>query len=209
MVAAATAWVWTARANLEKTQVFELMRLSARDIAPAGPDPRTGHGLLDIPAALTRPPPAVDPLEPNDDIDHVKAHGIFRVAARPLTAPGRRRATYRARLHSSEDPHDVYRVWVPGRREVTATVRPDANVNAALWAPPTRNVLEQGAERRRHLVASSRQRGGRTEALTVENLTRRGYYAYLDLFLGRRVRSASYTLGITASALPSRPSTRP
>jgi Subtilase family len=208
MVAAATAWVWTVRADLEKTQVFELMRLSARDIAPTGPDPRTGHGLLDIPAALTRAPPAVDPLEPNDDIDHVKAHGIFRAAARPLTAPGRRRATYRARLHSSEDPHDVYRVWVPARRKVTATVRPNANVDAALWAPRTRNVLEQGAERRRHLVASSRLPGGRTETLTVENLTRRGYYAYLDLFLGRRVRLASYTLGITASALPSQPSTR-
>lgn len=208
MVAAATAWVWTVRASLEKTQVFDLMRMSARDIAPTGPDNRTGHGLLDIPAALTRAPPSVDPLEPNDDIDHVKAHGIFRTAARPLTAPGRRRASYRARLHSSEDPHDVYRVWVPARRKVTATIRPNANVNAALWAPGTRNVTEQGAERRRHVVASSGRPGGRTESLVVENLTRRGYYAYLDVFLGRGVRSASYTLGIRARALPSQPSTR-
>jgi subtilisin family serine protease len=208
IVAAATAWVWTARANLDKTQIFDLMRMSTRDISPPGPDNRTGLGLLDIPSALTRAAPTVDPLEPNDDIDHVKAHGIFQAAARPLTAPGRRRATYRARLHASEDPHDVYRVWVPGRRKVTATIRPNANVNAALWAPKTKNVLEQGAVRRRNLVASSSRPGGRTEILFVENVTRKGYYAYLDLFLGRRVPSATYTLGIRASALPSRPSKR-
>lgn len=208
IVAAATAWVWTARMPLEKTQIFDLMRMSARDIAPAGPDTRTGHGLLDIPSALTRPAPPVDPLEPNDDIDHVKAHGIFRAAARPLNAPGRRRATYQARLHSSEDPHDVYRVWVPARRKVSATIRPNANVNAVLWAPGTKNVAEQGAERRRHVLASGSRPGGRRELLEVENLTRKGYYAYLGLFLGRGVRSASYSLGIIARALPSRPSTR-
>jgi hypothetical protein len=208
IVTAATAWVWTARATLDKTQIFDLMRLSARDVSPPGPDSRTGLGLLDIPAALTRAAPAIDPLEPNDDIDHVKAHGIFRVAARPVTAPGRRRATYRARLHSSEDPHDVYRVWVPGRSKVSATVRPNANVNAALWAPRTRNVTEHGALRRRHLVDSSARRGGRREVIEVENETRRGYFAYLDLFLGRGVRSAAYTLGIRARALPSRPNRR-
>lgn len=208
IVAAATAWVWTVRSTLDKTQIFDLMRLSARDVSPPGPDNRTGLGLLDIPAALTRAAPAIDPLEPNDDIDHVKAHGIFRVAARPVTAPGRRRATYRARLHSSEDPHDVYRVWVPGRSKVSATVRPNANVNAALWAPRTRNVAEQGALRRRHLVDSSARRGGRREVIEVENETRRGYFAYLDFFLGRGVRSAAYTLGIRARALPSRPSRR-
>ena len=208
IVAGATAWVWTARPNLDKTQVFDLMRLSARDLAPTGPDARTGFGLLDIPSALVRAAPPVDPLEPNDDIDHVKAHGIFRAAARPLTAPGRRRATYRARLHTNEDPHDVYRVWVPPRRKVSATIRPSANVNAALWAPSTRNVMEQGAVRRRHVVASSRRPGSRSEILSVENITRKGYYAYLDLFLGHRVRSATYSLGIRATALPSRPSRR-
>jgi Subtilase family len=208
IVSAATAWVWTARPTLEKTQIFDVMRLSARDVRPTGPDNRTGQGLLDIPAALTRAPPTVDPLEPNDDIDHVRAHGIFRVAAKPLTAPGRRRATYRARLHSSEDPHDVYRVWVPGRSRVSAVVRPNANVNVALWAPRTRNVDEQGRERRRHLVDASARPAGRTEIVEVENAGRRGYYAYLDAYTGRGVRSATYSLGIRARALPSRTSTR-
>jgi hypothetical protein len=207
-VAAATAWVWTARGSLEKTQIFELMRLSARDVDAPGPDVRTGQGVLDIPRALTHAAPPVDPLEPNDDIDHVKARGIFQAAARPLTRPGRRRASYRARLHASEDPHDVYRVWIPGRRQVTMTIRPSANVNAAVWAPRTRNVLERGAARRRDLVASSSRAGARTEILRIENGTRRGYYAYLDAFPGRGVRTASYSLTIRARALPSRPSTR-
>jgi hypothetical protein len=208
IVSAATAWVWTARPTLEKTQIFELMRLSARDLSPAGPDNRTGQGLLDIPAALARAAPPVDPLEPNDDIDHVKAQGIFRVAAKPLTAPGRRRATYRARLHSSEDPHDVYRVWVPGRSKVSAVVRPNANVNVALWAPKTQNVAEQGRERRRHIVDASSRPGGRAELVEVVNEGRRGYYAYLDAYTGRGMRSAAYSLGIRARALPSRPSRR-
>ena len=208
MVTAAAAWVWTVRGGLDKTQIFELMRASARDVIPTGPDVRTGMGLLDIPAALTRPAPAIDPLEPNDDVDHVKARGIFRLAARPVTAPGRRRASYRARLHAQEDPHDVYRVWIPRRRSVTATIRPSANVNARMWGPRTKNVLERGAARRRDLLMSGTHPGGRTETLRFVNATGRSYYAYLDLFLGRRVRSASYTLDIKARALPSRPSTR-
>jgi hypothetical protein len=81
-------------------------------------------------------------------------------------------------------------------------------VNAALWALGTKNVSEQGADRRRHLVASSGRPGGRRELLRVENPTRRGYFAYLDVFLGRNVRSATYSLGIRARALPSRPSKR-
>jgi Subtilase family len=208
MVTAATAWVWTVRNTLEKTQVFELMRASARDVSPRGPDSRTGMGILDIPSALTRAAPVIDPLEPNDDIDHVKAHGIFRLAAEPVTAPGRRRASYRARLHAYEDPHDVYRVWVPSRSELTARIRPRSNLNAALWALGTKNVSEHGAQRRRHLLTSSARPGGRPEVIRIANETRRGYFAYLDVFLGRRVRSTTYSLEIRSRALPSRRSTR-
>src|SRR5215211_135576 len=193
---------------LDKTQVFELLRASARDVTPPGPDVRTGLGLLNIPAALTRAAPASDPLEPNDDVDHVKARGIFRIAARPVTAPGRSRASYRARLHAQEDPHDVYRVWIPPRSAVSAAVRPNANVDARMWGPRTRNVAENGSARRRDLLASGSKPGGRPETIRVANRTARGYYAYLDLFLARRVSSASYSVGVSSRALQSRPSTR-
>jgi hypothetical protein len=207
-VTAATAWVWTVRNTLEKTQIFDVMRLSARDVDAPGPDVRTGQGVLDIPTALARAAPPIDPLEPNDDIDHVRARGIFQAAARPVTTPARRRGTFRARLHASEDPHDVYRVWIPPRRQVSMTIRPNANVDAVVWAPGTRNVSERGAARRRDLVASASRPGGRPEILRIENTTRRGYYAYLDAFAARGVRSASYSLGIIARALPSQPNTR-
>jgi len=201
MVAAATAWVWTARPGVEKTQLFDLMRYSARDVGAQGVDDRTGFGVLDIPRALTRALPPVDPLEPNDDVDHVKAHGIFRSAARPLTAPGRRRASLRARLHRSEDPNDVYRVWIPGRGEVTATVRPTADVNVSVWTSSTRSVYERGTSRRRDLVALGTRRGGRLEIVRIENERLRGYYAYLDVFPAKGVRSANYLLGVSSRAL--------
>ena len=73
LVAAAAAWVWTVRPRLEKTQLFELMRRSARDIGVPGVDNDSGYGLLDIPAALTRPELPIDPQEPNDDVRYVKA----------------------------------------------------------------------------------------------------------------------------------------
>jgi hypothetical protein len=201
MVAAAAAWVWTARPGIEKTQLFDLMRYSARDIAPQGVDNRTGWGLLDIPHALTRALPSIDPMEPNDDVDHVKAHGIFRSAARPLTAPGRRRAIVRARLHRTEDPDDVYRFWVPAKRVVTARVRPTANVTVFAWRTGTRSVFERGAAKRRDLIASSAGPGGRVETVRIENERKRGYWAYLDVFPARGVRSAQYSLVISSRAL--------
>jgi hypothetical protein len=176
------------------------MRYSARDVGPRGFDTRTGLGLLDIPSALTRRLPPVDPLEPNDDVDHVKAHGIFRTAARALTAPTRRRASLRARIHRNEDPDDVYRVWVPARGSVTATVRPTADLTVAMWAPGTRSVYERCAARRRDLVARRARRGARAETVRLENRTRRGYFAYLDVFPARGVTSATYTLGVQSRA---------
>lgn len=201
MVAAATAWVWTARPGIEKTQLFDLMRYSARDLPPAGPDRRTGWGLLDIPAALVRPLPAIDPMEPNDDVDHVKAHGIFQLAARALTAPGRRRAVVRARVHRDEDPNDVYRFWVPARKVVTARVKPTANVSVSVWKTGTRSVFERGAARRRDLVTTSARPGSRTEVVRVENKGLRGHFAYLDVSAARGTRSARYALEISARAL--------
>ncbi len=131
----------------------------------------------------------------------MKAQGIFRAADRPLTAPGRRRASLRARLHRSEDPDDVYRFWVPRRSVVTATVRPTADVTVAAWRIRTRSVFERGAARRRDLITASARRGGRTETVRLENTLNRGHYAYLDVFPARGVRSAGYSLAISSRAL--------
>ena len=57
IVAAAAAWVWTVRPTLDATQLFQLLRSTARDVGPPGFDPETGYGIVDIPAALAAPAP--------------------------------------------------------------------------------------------------------------------------------------------------------
>ena len=56
------------RPDLEITQVFDLVRFSARDVGPKGFDRGTGFGVINVKRALARKAPRVDPMEPNDDI---------------------------------------------------------------------------------------------------------------------------------------------
>lgn len=128
MVAGAAAWVWTTRSGLDNTQLFDLMRTSARDIGPPGVDNASGYGLLNVPRALTQPALAPDPTEPNDDIVQVKPDGLFGVAQPALTRPNRLTATLRARVDRVEDPRDIYRIYVPARR----TLRVSASGPVAL-----------------------------------------------------------------------------
>src|SRR2546423_859463 len=116
LVAGAAAWVWTRRPELDVTQLFDLMRWSASDIEEKGFDEDTGFGLLNVPAALSDAAPAVDPGEPNEDIYEITAGKLFKDSAAPVTSPGHDGATFEARVDVTEDPEDVYRVWVPARR---------------------------------------------------------------------------------------------
>ena len=147
LVAGAAAAVWTRRPKLEKTQLFDVMRLSARDVGDPGRDPDTGFGILNIPAALRRPAPPIDPQEPNEDIYLVKPDGISRDGHAPLTWPARRSATLHARLDGSEDPVDVYRVWLPERGRLTATVKASRRCHRGRLGSGDRNRLRgrQGA----------------------------------------------------------------
>ena len=85
----------------KNTQIFDLMRWSARDVGAPGFDEDTGFGILDIPNALALAAPAVDPQEPNDDVDLVKPGGLFRAGTAPLTSPSTRSAVAEGapRLH--------------------------------------------------------------------------------------------------------------
>ncbi len=197
LVSGATAWVWTSRPTLDNTQVFELMRASARDIAPPGPDADTGFGMLDIPKALSLPAPASDPQEPNDDIRHVRAGGLFRQATPGLTRPGHSKTNIAARLDATEDLEDVYRVWVPGRRTVTATLRPNGNAQLAAWGPKTKTVFERGPAFKRDLVDLSQKKGSSREVVHLRNTSKRGAYYFLDVFPGRDVRRVAYRLSAT------------
>jgi subtilase family protein len=199
-VSAAAAWAWTARPELEKTQLFEVLRRSARDLPPAGVDSDSGYGMLDIPSLLARPAPPVDPHEPNDDVRHITAGAFTRTATPPLTTSRRVRATLTARLDASEDPEDVYRVWVPARRVVRFTAIAGADVDLDVWKPTTPSVLIEGAARRRFLLGASTRRGNAAERVTVRNRSARGYFAYADVYLRENgPDTAEYRLTISTA----------
>jgi subtilisin family serine protease len=197
IVSGAAAWVWTARSNLDVTQIFDLMRWSARDVAARGFDVDTGFGVLDIPVALTRTAPATDPSEPNDDVALVKPGAAFASGMPPLTTSSAGRAAVSARVDVTDDPDDVYRLWVPAHKSATVTVRGDANVDLDAWAPSTRTVAEKGAALKRHLVAKSRNTGTKADSVVIRNRSSRAAFYYADVFPARNVGNADYRLTVT------------
>jgi hypothetical protein len=200
LVAGASAAVWTRRPTLKNTQLFDLMRWTARDVGPPGWDPDTGFGVLNIPAATSSKAPAVDPQEPNEDIFLVKPKGLFGSGHAPLTAAGHGSAALSARLDSSEDPEDVYRVWVPKKSRVSFSLKPNANVNAAVWGPKTKSVFEKGKALKRDLIVAGVKPGKAVERVAVRNAGP-GAYVYFDAFLGKNVGDAAYTLAIKTARL--------
>jgi hypothetical protein len=198
LVTGATAWVWTARPTLDNTQIFELMRVTATDVANDGFDRDTGFGVLSIPNALTTQAPRKDTKEPNDDIRQVRAGGLFPTAAPPITASNRPRTTFQARMDVTEDPEDVYRVFVPAGRIVRIAVTPDTDVDVDVWKSTASSVFLSGVARRRHLLATSGRDGNAAERVSVHNRTKTGFYAFLDVYLPRNgPLDARYTVTIS------------
>jgi subtilisin family serine protease len=203
LVSAAAAWVATRR-GAKMRQVADLLRSSARDVAPSGWDADTGYGILDIPSALRKPLPAVDPLEPNDDMNQVTAAGLLKREAPALTRPGRARATLRARLDRTEDPVDVYRVFVPARRQLRLRIAPTSNVDIEIFRPNARSCYYQSRSRALHgpLIGGRYGRGTAPETFPVRNRDNKGKYLFACVYKPRDVVSnASYTLSITTTRL--------
>jgi subtilisin family serine protease len=188
MVAAAAAWVWTVHPELDSTQLFDIVRLSAHDLQPTGYDRASGFGMLDIPRALQYPAPTRDPLEPNDDIDQVRPKGVFATGAAPLTTPGRTSTTIRARVDQHEDPRDVYRTYVPAHGSLTART---SGGQVAL------RIFRGGATSVDAPAAAARTSAG---ALTYRAPVHRGGYVYVEVLPQRGVARADYTLRVSARA---------
>jgi hypothetical protein len=198
LVAGAAAWVWTRRPELDVTQLFDLMRWSATDIGSKGFDEDTGWGLLSVPAALSDAAPPVDPDEPNEDIYQIVAGKLFRKAVPPLTSPGHGGATLAARLDVTEDPEDVYRVWVPARRRIAIHVALSGDADVELWDASTPSVFIGGAARRKHLLDGSGNDGDRPENVACRNRGARGTFVFLDVYLPEHGSStATYRVTIT------------
>jgi hypothetical protein len=195
LVSAAAAAVWTLRPTLTSTQLFEVMRRSARDVGKRGWDVNTGYGILNVPAALTRRAPPPDPDEPNEDVYLVRPNGLTRQGKPPLTTQQRPRTTISAQVERREDPEDVYRIFLPAKGRVRVTVRPTANVDLEVWGKRTRTVFERGAAARRDLLGVSAHAGKRFERVTIQG---RGaaQFVYVDVVPNKRVVQASYTLTV-------------
>jgi subtilisin family serine protease len=199
LVSGAAAAVWTLRPKLTNTQIFEVMRRSARDVGARGWDVNTGFGILDVPAALARKAPPSDPEEPNDDVYLVKPNGLTRAGKPALTDLHHPRGTIRASVERAEDPEDVYRVYLPASGKIVVTVRPSANVNLEVWGNHTSTVFERGVAAKRDLYGLSAHSGSRFERVTLQG---RGaaQFVYADVFLPKKGVQASYTLSVAPAA---------
>ncbi|HYX77139.1 MAG TPA: S8 family serine peptidase [Gaiellaceae bacterium] len=199
LVSGAAAAVWTLRPTLTNTQLFEIMRRSARDVGKKGWDADTGYGILNVPAAVARPAPPADPQEPNEDVYLVKPNGLTRAGKTPLTAQRHPRAAIVASLERREDPEDVYRVWLPAKGKVVVAVRPNANVDLELWGSKTKTVFERGAAAQRDLLAASAHPGKRLDRVILKGRGA-GQFVYADVFLPKGGAGASYTLTVAPAA---------
>jgi subtilase family protein len=199
IVSAASAWIATRR-PMHVTQLTELLRATARNVGTPGWDKDTGYGILDISAALRRPLPAVDALEPNDDVNQVKAGGVFKDAAAPLTRPGLERASVRARLDRREDPVDVYRVYVPGQRVVRFRLVPSSNVDLEVFRANAHSCYYKSRRQalREILIGGGYRAGRATETYELRNKRSGGRYYYACAYKPRDVlQTASYSLTLT------------
>ena len=187
IVAAAAAWVWTVRPTLTVSQIADLLRRSARDIMTPGFDSASGWGIVDIPAALAAPTPPPDTAEPNDNIDQVKPGKLFQAGEPPLTTPARPGTRISGSIDVTEDPRDLYRIWVPPNKVVRVAVSAGGRAAARIWGPQTVSVNEGLAARRRDLRGTS-VRGGK-----------KGFAAYVEVLLTGRAANAAYVLSLTAA----------
>ena len=187
IVSAAAAWVWTLRPTLTVSQLADVLRESAREIGPPGFDNASGWGIVNIPASLAAPAPPTDPEEPNDDVAQVKPGKLFALGEPPLTTTAKPSNRISATINVSEDPDDLYRIWVPAHKTVRATVAGGGVAATRIWGPQTVSVNEGIAARRRDLKGQSITAGTK------------GFSAYVEVLLTSRSGDARYVLSVTAS----------
>ena len=179
IVAAAAAWLWTVRPELDASQVAEILRRSARDIEARGFDAASGHGVLDMQAALSFPTPSPDSAEPNDNV----------TTAAALTTRAQPAGSTSGRVIAREDARDVLRVWLPASGRFTATVSADARVTLELFRGGTRTVVSASAANRLARASASARAG-------LSYTARRAQAAYLVVSPAAGVRTAAYELAV-------------
>ena len=128
-----------------QAQIFQLVLQSAHDVGAPGFDSASGFGMVNIPAALAAAPPAVDPQEPNDDIDQIKPGGALR--RRPAAA---------------DDDGQAFRSASPGASTRRGPARPVPHLGSGA---PRRACARRGRRRgRTHLGAADGRRRARASS---------------------------------------------
>lgn len=200
LVSAAVAWVRAVRPNLSASQVSELMRGTATDIAPAGFDTKTGFGMLNLKSALTARTPFADPAEPNEDIVWVNGRHL------PKQKPELRRAKVRsfiATLDFTEDPVDVVPVYMAPRSRLIVTAVPArrGNINVEVFAGAAKTVYY--TRRPKTLLGASYRRGPAKETVVVQNRAKQATIYYVAVFVpgNAQFSDATYRLTLRRGAL--------
>ena len=190
IVSGAAALLWSARPLLDNTQVASILKSSAVDIDAPGLDGSSGWGLLDLPAALATPSPIRDPEEPNDDVALVADGGEFTVGTPALVDARIHRTRVQAELDPSEDPADVYRVFVPWGHELVARLTTGKGVRLGLWGPKTGSIAERKPAATRDLI------GAGAVVKTRNVSSRKGAYYYLAATLAPGSAATSYLVSV-------------
>ena len=155
--------------------------------APPGRDTASGFGLLDVGAALAFPAPGNDAFEPNDDIDEVDpARDMYLSKQPPLTTSVKRLGRIGGRVDKWEDPRDVFRVWLPAKRRVVATLNSTDNGDLSLFASTAPTVVGRFATSGRLARANGT---GTVERLVYDNVGK-GRWAYVAVTLPSTTVSA-------------------
>jgi hypothetical protein len=159
-VAGAAAIVRQQRPTLTPSQVFELLRRSARDVGPKGWDAQTGFGVVNVISALTAKPPADEPGELDDDVYWVS--GRYAVDHPFQLSPHRRSRKIVDRLGAFNDPFDVFRLKLKKGDKLNASLKgaPGTRFALGLWNPGT-GAFDISDRRTRHLSDYADRRGSR------------------------------------------------
>ena len=194
MVAAAVAWIRAERPTLTADQAAQVLRLSAKDVAPAGWDANTGFGILSVGGGETirrrrRPTRRAQ-----------RRHQLGRRArvhqARPPIYAGRGQRRLRALLDVFEDPADVYRVRLRPRSRV--------KVPRTRHAAPRRRrrsyaypLEREAAQLTRPLARSTHSRPAHRAARAAQPRAQAAtFYVAVTIQRGVRVLDACYALRV-------------
>ena len=117
----------------------------------------------------------------------MKPGRLFQAGQAPLTTPAKPTIRAAGSVDVTEDPRDLYRIWVPANKVVRVAVSAGGRAAARIWGPQTVSVDEGIAARRRDLRGTS-VKGGK-----------KGFSAYVEVLLTGRAASADYVLSVTAA----------